>query len=193
MMNDTEQFIALALAQRGKPYVWGAEGPDSFDCSGLVMWCAAHFGIPLPHYSASQYAYLKDLGLALAVEDASQTLGALLYRGTRAEEHVAISLGNGHTVEAMSSALGIRIGNISGRRWHHAAKLPAPRENTTEDIDMKPDDRVDLPQDGQKITFFQSVRGAYLNTIHVLQTLAQLQASITELRKTVAAIEARTK
>ncbi len=43
--------INCALEQIGKPYVWGAEGPDSFDCSGLVKYCYAEAGISLAHYT----------------------------------------------------------------------------------------------------------------------------------------------
>ena len=43
--DETRQCIVdTARAQFGKPYVWGAEGPDSFDCSGLVMWCYEQCG-----------------------------------------------------------------------------------------------------------------------------------------------------
>lgn len=44
-----------ALTQQLKPYVWGAEGPNSFDCSGLVMWAYQKVGISLPHYTGNQW------------------------------------------------------------------------------------------------------------------------------------------
>ncbi len=44
-----------ALTQQLKPYVWGAEGPNSFDCSGLVMWAYQKVGISLPHYTGDQW------------------------------------------------------------------------------------------------------------------------------------------
>lgn len=47
--------IAYALAQLGKPYVWGGTGPDSFDCSGLAMRAYQSTGIGLPHFAAFQY------------------------------------------------------------------------------------------------------------------------------------------
>ncbi|MFF0097695.1 C40 family peptidase [Micromonospora sp. NPDC005257] len=46
--------VAFALAQRGKPYVWGAEGPDSYDCSGLMMAAWAKGGVRLPRVTADQ-------------------------------------------------------------------------------------------------------------------------------------------
>jgi cell wall-associated NlpC family hydrolase len=47
--------VRYAKAQLGKPYEWGADGPDSFDCSGLTMMAWRQAGISLDHYSASQY------------------------------------------------------------------------------------------------------------------------------------------
>jgi cell wall-associated NlpC family hydrolase len=49
--------INFALAQVGKPYVWGAAGPSSYDCSGLTMASYAAAGIHLPHSSLMQYNY----------------------------------------------------------------------------------------------------------------------------------------
>lgn len=49
------EAIAFARAQLGEPYVWGAEGPGSWDCSGLTMGAWAAGGISLPHYSVAQY------------------------------------------------------------------------------------------------------------------------------------------
>ena len=46
--------VAAAYSKLGCPYVWGASGPNSFDCSGLVMWCYAQAGVSLDHYSGSQ-------------------------------------------------------------------------------------------------------------------------------------------
>jgi cell wall-associated NlpC family hydrolase len=44
-----------AEAQIGKPYQWGAAGPDTFDCSGLVMWAYAQVGVPLDHFTGDQW------------------------------------------------------------------------------------------------------------------------------------------
>jgi len=50
-----EQALRWALTQLGKPYVWGAAGPDAYDCSGLVMWAYAHVGISLMHFTGDQW------------------------------------------------------------------------------------------------------------------------------------------
>src|SRR5690606_25946638 len=48
------EVISSACAQIGKPYVWGASGPDSYDCSGLTMAAWAQVGVNLPHTAAQQ-------------------------------------------------------------------------------------------------------------------------------------------
>jgi cell wall-associated NlpC family hydrolase len=45
------QALRWALTRVGDPYVWGAAGPDAFDCSGLVVWAYAHVGISLEHFT----------------------------------------------------------------------------------------------------------------------------------------------
>jgi cell wall-associated NlpC family hydrolase len=54
--------VQFAVEQIGKPYVWGASGPDAYDCSGLTMSAWAHAGVALPHYSAAQYDYGRHVG-----------------------------------------------------------------------------------------------------------------------------------
>ncbi|GAA3237906.1 C40 family peptidase [Actinocorallia longicatena] len=49
------EALRFAMKQLGKPYVWGADGPNSFDCSGLTMWAYAQVGINLPHFTGSQW------------------------------------------------------------------------------------------------------------------------------------------
>jgi cell wall-associated NlpC family hydrolase len=53
--------IAYAEAQLGKPYVWGATGPDAFDCSGLVMEAYASVGVTIPRTSQEQWAALAHI------------------------------------------------------------------------------------------------------------------------------------
>jgi cell wall-associated NlpC family hydrolase len=50
-----DEALRYALSKQGDPYIWGAAGPDQFDCSGLVMWAYAQVGRSLPHYTGNQY------------------------------------------------------------------------------------------------------------------------------------------
>jgi cell wall-associated NlpC family hydrolase len=49
------QALRMAMSKLGRPYVWGAAGPTTFDCSGLTMWAYGQVGINLPHYTGSQW------------------------------------------------------------------------------------------------------------------------------------------
>lgn len=110
-------FLQAALAQNGDRYVYGAEtnlndkNPNTFDCSELVQWAAHQAGVTIPDGSGNQAAYCRQHGKQLSVEEAIRTPGALLFK----EGHVAISLGDGRTIEAMGSNYGVRIGNARGR------------------------------------------------------------------------------
>ena len=83
--------VDYAASRVGCPYVWGASGPSSFDCSGLVMWAYAQIGISLPHYTESLYSCAK----ARISVDAAQP-GDVLYRSG----HVGISTGGNNYIHA---------------------------------------------------------------------------------------------
>jgi cell wall-associated NlpC family hydrolase len=85
--------IAAAETRLGDPYVWGAAGPTSFDCSGLVQWAYAQVGISLPHYSGSQY----DDGIKIPMSDLEP--GDLVFFANPGD-HVAIYIGGGQIIEA---------------------------------------------------------------------------------------------
>jgi peptidoglycan DL-endopeptidase CwlO len=53
--NIAAEAIAAARSRIGVPYVWGATGPNSFDCSGLTQWSYAHAGVALPRTAAAQW------------------------------------------------------------------------------------------------------------------------------------------
>jgi len=59
--------VSAAAAQSGKPYVFGAAGPNAFDCSGLTMFVYAQFGVRLPHLADSQ----KHYGTPVSAADAA--------------------------------------------------------------------------------------------------------------------------
>jgi hypothetical protein len=94
-----QRAIDYATAQIGKPYVWGAAGPDSFDCSGLVQqaWKAA--GVEIPKYTQTQY---DQGGRQVPISQAQP--GDLLFwgygRNPQATHHVALYLGNNEILQA---------------------------------------------------------------------------------------------
>ena len=88
--------IAFAKAQLGEPYVWGAAGPSSWDCSGLMMGAWGAAGVSLPHYSAAQYS------AGTPISSSSLRPGDLVFWGGSASSihHVAMYLGNGMIIHA---------------------------------------------------------------------------------------------
>jgi cell wall-associated NlpC family hydrolase len=139
-LNATgRQFVETALAQAGKPYQWGATAstadanPASFDCSELTKWAAARSNVTIPDGAAHQYVWLKEQGATMSVQQALQTPGALLFHFTEEPQpglggepehaHVAISLGNGKTIEAKGHAYGVGVFD-AGDRFNYAGVIP---------------------------------------------------------------------
>lgn len=91
---------------KGKPYVWGAEGPDAFDCSGLVKYALEKaFGKSFPHYSGDQYSASRG------VKDPQ--FGDLVFFGPGGRNHVGVYAGNGKVWSAMNPSSGIGMANVS--------------------------------------------------------------------------------
>jgi cell wall-associated NlpC family hydrolase len=86
------QAVAFAYAQLGRPYVWGATGPASYDCSGLVQAAWASAGVSIPRTTYDQWADLPHVPLS-DIEPGD----LILYNG---ESHVAIYVGDGYIVDA---------------------------------------------------------------------------------------------
>jgi cell wall-associated NlpC family hydrolase len=100
--------IEAAVSRKGAPYVWAASGPNSFDCSGLVMWAYGRVGVSLPHFSGAQYARSTRIG-------ASQLApGDLVFWGSSGSEHVAIYMGGDQIVHAFGSMRGVAVTNLNG-------------------------------------------------------------------------------
>ncbi|WP_051711753.1 C40 family peptidase [Streptomyces sp. NRRL S-350] len=109
--QDVETAVQYALAQLGKPFRTAGNGPDGYDCSGLVQQSFKRGGISLPRVANDQYAATTPIR-------ASQLRrGDLLFwspDGTaRGIQHVAIYLGNNQYVEAARPGTNIRISGIS--------------------------------------------------------------------------------
>ncbi|MBB3677702.1 C40 family peptidase [Modestobacter versicolor] len=97
--------VSTAMAQIGKPYVWAAAGPNSFDCSGLVQYAYAAAGVSLPHSSRSQAA----AGQAVS-RDQLQPGDILAFYSP--VSHVGIYIGNGQMVHAPTSGDVVKVVDI---------------------------------------------------------------------------------
>ncbi|GAA3696666.1 C40 family peptidase [Nonomuraea antimicrobica] len=110
------QAARWALTQQLKPYVWGAEGPSSYDCSGLVMAAYQKVGISLPHYTGSQWTAGKHI-------DRSELRPGDLVFFYNDLHHVGIYLGGGMMVHAPQTGDVVRIASIEGRPWAGAVRI----------------------------------------------------------------------
>ena len=100
--------LRAAESRRGLPYVWGAAGPSSFDCSGLVQWAFAQAGVAMPRVAADQ----ARTGAAVPVSQLQP--GDLLFYHTDPTDpgyisHVAIYLGNGWMIQAPQPGMDVQI------------------------------------------------------------------------------------
>ena len=92
----------------GHKYVWGAAGPTTFDCSGLVQYTLKHaYGISYPHYSGSQYGMTEHISKARA------RMGDLVFWGSGGSDHVGIYAGENKYFSAESPAQGIHMNTLS--------------------------------------------------------------------------------
>jgi cell wall-associated NlpC family hydrolase len=91
--------VVAALTALGRPYVFGAVGPNAFDCSGLTQWAWARAGVNLPHYTVDQWhAGTATAASSLVPGDLVLTPGA---DGTLSNpQHVGMFIGQGLVVEA---------------------------------------------------------------------------------------------
>ncbi|MFK0191615.1 NlpC/P60 family protein [Kitasatospora sp. NPDC090308] len=97
--------VTTALAQRGKPYVWGAEGPSSFDCSGLMVYAYAQAGVHLPRTSQEQAHAGSSVGRDW---HNAQPGDLVIYNVHGAQDHVAMYIGNGMVVHAPKPGAPVR-------------------------------------------------------------------------------------
>lgn len=97
--------IEEAKKQLGKPYEWGADGPDSFDCSGLTQWAWKAGGKYLPHSSQAQFRSTSRVSLAQIQP------GDLLFYGDPIH-HVGLYVGDGRMIEASQTGTPVRYASI---------------------------------------------------------------------------------
>jgi cell wall-associated NlpC family hydrolase len=117
-IGDSVGAMALreALTRRGDPYVWGAAGPTSFDCSGLVVWAFAQEGISLPHFTGS----LWNLGVHVPESDLQP--GDLVFF-FEDESHVGLYIGDGLMVDAPSVGQDVIVQPIDEDPYDGAVRI----------------------------------------------------------------------
>lgn len=113
--GNVEDFIDVAMNQLGKPYIYSTEGPDSFDCSGLVYYCLRSVGISISRYSSSGLSQVSSWETVNGKGNLRR--GDLIFYKTNGSSsdkvtHVAIWLGGNSLIHASASA-----GKICTTTW----------------------------------------------------------------------------
>ncbi|MFC4533739.1 C40 family peptidase [Sphaerisporangium dianthi] len=110
------QAAKWALTQQLKPYVWGAAGPRTFDCSGLVMWAYQKVGISLPHYTGDQWT----AGTHVSREELRPGDLVFFYNDLH---HVGIYIGGGMMVHAPRTGDVVRVVPLGNRPFAGGVRI----------------------------------------------------------------------
>jgi cell wall-associated NlpC family hydrolase len=116
--------VAYARSQLGKPYQWGAEGPGSFDCSGLAWAAWRHAGLGWERMTAAgQWQALHAHEVARsALRPGDLVFFAWRLGDWRSIHHVGLYVGRGLMVEAPRTGADIRVSSINRGGWFGAAR-----------------------------------------------------------------------
>jgi hypothetical protein len=139
--SPAEVAASFALAQLGDSYVWGAEGPDAWDCSALVQAAWAAAGVTLPRVSADQYAHGVRAGWSVPRDDVRR--GDLVFfrrRGVDGVGHVGLALGDGRVLHASSPRRGVIVSEMSGMPYVGATRPPVG--GSVPPVTFAPDERA---------------------------------------------------
>jgi cell wall-associated NlpC family hydrolase len=107
--------VKFALAQQGKPYVFAADGPGSYDCSGLTMAAWRQVGVSLPHSAHRQYNQINH------VSKANLQPGDLVFFYSDIH-HVGIYIGGGKVVHAPTTGDVVRVADMSSMPYAGAGR-----------------------------------------------------------------------
>lgn len=107
---ELQLVIDFALAQIGDPYVWGGNGPNGWDCSGLMVGAYKQIGVNLPRTSRAQY------GTGTPVAYGQWQPGDLLFYGSSAGSihHVVMYIGDGQIVHASTFGVPVKTAAVTG-------------------------------------------------------------------------------
>lgn len=100
------ELLGYAYQFLGRPYVWGAVGPSSFDCSGFTGYVFKHVGISLPRVTYDQ----QNCGVPVSRGNLQPGDLILTRISGRGPEHVGIYVGNGKMIHAANPAEGVKVG-----------------------------------------------------------------------------------
>ncbi len=127
--STTSVALTWAFAELGKPYVWGATGPDSFDCSGLTQFVWKAAGVSIPRVAADQDSWTIPVPLSKLLP------GDLVFFGTTDIHHVGIYIGDGLMINAPHTGTVVQVSSIwwsdlAGFGRVHYPGTPVPAHDT---------------------------------------------------------------
>lgn len=111
-----QQIADFALSKVGAPYVWGATGPSSFDCSGLTSWAHSQAGISIPRTSSAQ----ASAGTPVSLSNLQPGDVVSYYSGA---SHVAIYIGDGKVVNAINSGTPVSVTDLNYMPVNNAVRF----------------------------------------------------------------------
>lgn len=118
------QMLSFANEQLGKKYVYGTEGPDTFDCSGFVYYCLKHVGVNIGRMSSASYAKYDGWTKITSFEDMKP--GDILFfrdEKSSAVSHTGIYLGNAEVIHAGTSAGNVHISSMERETGYYRRYL----------------------------------------------------------------------
>lgn len=124
-VSATSIALTWAFAELGKSYVWGATGPDTFDCSGLTQFVWKAAGVSIPRVAADQDAWTVPVPLSDLLP------GDLVFFGTSDIHHVGIYIGDGLMINAPHTGTVVQVSpiwwsDLAGFGRVHAPGTPVP-------------------------------------------------------------------
>lgn len=115
LSSAAQTAVRVAMAQLGKPYVWAAAGPSSFDCSGLTQFAYKVAGIYLPHFTGGQ----ASMGTPVSRTALQPGDLVFFYGGT----HVGMYIGNGNVIHAPTAGDVVKITPIQYMPFSSARRI----------------------------------------------------------------------
>ncbi|GIH91535.1 NlpC/P60 family protein [Planobispora siamensis] len=119
---QVKAMLTAAIGKLGRPYVWGAEGPDSFDCSGLVQWAFAQAGVKVPRVTHQQFVAGPQVSLSQV-----QPGDLLFWRHDPTNpgyvSHVAIYWGDGRMLHAPRTGDVVKLVPVTTKNFAGAVRI----------------------------------------------------------------------
>ncbi len=109
-----QRAVAAAMSKRGRPYVWGAAGPNSFDCSGLVQWAYRQAGVSTAHYTGAFWNAYRHVNY----NDLEPGDLVFFYSD---HHHVGIYIGGGMMVDAPQTGDVVKVQSVMGHGHYSGA------------------------------------------------------------------------